>query len=162
MASPRQKYPDSETEYVQSEANISLRNLARKWREPFGTIASRAKRHGWTDQREQYQAKLRTLIVEKSLDRKATSIAQIKDDLEASLVRATLLLNTGLRDRDFNALKCAKIGTETIQNLHGLLNDIYHINATGSNRPTPEQFAEALDTLARAPGTDAPIPRHTA
>lgn len=152
-----QQYSSPEVEYVRSDEKISLRKLAKKWGMPFGTIAARSKRHSWSEKREQYRGKVNTAIEQKSIEGEVERIARVQTSLQNSLVAAAVHLQNGLRDKDFNLLKVAKISTETIQNLHGLLNDQYR--QSGGVGITTEQFADALDALAASPDSESPIPR---
>jgi hypothetical protein len=52
------EYPDYKTEYVQSPTPISTRKLARKWKVPYATIATRCRKEGWVAERKQFQRKV--------------------------------------------------------------------------------------------------------
>lgn len=152
-----QQYSSPEVEYVQSDEKISLRNLAKKWDMPFGTIAARSKRREWSKKREQYREKVNTAVEQKSIEGEAEDVSRVYISLRASLAIAANHLQRGLVDRDFNLLKVAKISTETIQNLHGLLND--HYGQGDGAGITPEDFTRAVDTLTATSETESPIPR---
>ncbi len=151
------EYISPEVEYVQSDDKTSLRKLAKKWGVPFGTIAARSKRRQWSKRREQYREKVNTAAEQKSVEGEAEDVSQVHISIRQSLKIAANHLQKGLVDQDFNLLKVAKISTETIQNLHGLLND--HYGQSGRDGIAPEEFARALDALTATSDSESPIPR---
>jgi len=151
------QYSSPEVEYVESDDKISLRKLAKKWGVKFGTIAARSRRRQWAKMRDEYHGLLVTSVQQKNIEGEAGHVSEIYNSVRQSLSLAAWYLEIGLRDRDFNLLKVAKISTETIQNVHGLLKE--HYGQSGGTGITAEQFAIAVDTLAVSPETETPIPR---
>jgi hypothetical protein len=70
------EYPDYKTEYVQSPTRVSTRKLARKWKVPYATIATRCRKEGWVAERKQFQRKVNARQEEEAIESMAEARAR--------------------------------------------------------------------------------------
>ena len=70
------EYPDCKTEYVQSPTPISTRKLARKWKVPYATIATRCRKEHWVAERKQFQRKVSARLEEEAIESLAEARAR--------------------------------------------------------------------------------------